>query len=98
MITRKMTMKRLAGLPVTIHKGTKIESFTDGRATVHGPSGTSELGPFDTVVMAVGTRPNHDLLPALTASGIEVHVVGDALEPKQIMGAVQSAWKVAREI
>ncbi len=98
MITRKMTMKRLTELPVTIHTGTKIESFADGQATVLGPDGTATLGLFDTVVMAVGTRPNHDLLPALEASGMEVKVVGDALEAKQIMGAVQSAWKVARAL
>jgi len=98
MITRKMTLKRLAELPVTIHRSTRIERFAGAKAQVVGPAGSRELGPFDTVVMAVGTHPNDELLPALKARGLAVQVVGDAHEPKQIMGAVQSAWSAARAL
>ena len=97
-ITRKMTLQRLTKLPVEIHTGTAITRFADGVATVRTQDGMKELGRFDSVVVAVGTRPNHALLAPLSASSIESHVVGDALEAGQIMGAVRSAWRIARAL
>lgn len=98
MITRKMTMKRLGELPVELRTGTEIVAFEAGYATVKAQGKTAKLGPFDSVVVAVGTRRDHGLLEPLSALGVEVHVVGDALELRQIMGAVESAWRVAREL
>jgi 2,4-dienoyl-CoA reductase-like NADH-dependent reductase (Old Yellow Enzyme family)/thioredoxin reductase len=98
MITRKMTMARLAKLPVEIRTRTAITRFADGRATVRAGDRTEEIGPFDAAVVAVGTRPDQGLLEPLAASGLEVRVVGDALALGQIMGAVQSAWRVARTL
>ena len=98
MITRKMTMKRLANLPVEIRTGTAITQFADAMATVRTEQGSESIGPFDSVVMAVGIRPNRELHEPLSKSGIEMHVVGDALEAGQIMGAVRSAWRVARSL
>jgi len=97
-ITRKLTTRRLAELPVEIRTDTRIDRLEDGVATVFTGERHEQIGPFDTVVVAVGTSRNLSLFGPLSARGIEVHVVGDALEPRQIMGAVQSAWQVAREI
>ncbi len=98
MITRKLTLKRLGSLPVVIRTGATITRFAEARATIRTEQGSEEIGPFDSVVVAVGTRPNHELYQPLSASGVEMHVVGDALEPGQIMGAVRSAWRVARTL
>jgi 2,4-dienoyl-CoA reductase-like NADH-dependent reductase (Old Yellow Enzyme family)/thioredoxin reductase len=98
MITRKLTMKRLANLPVEIRTGAAITRFADAHATIRTEQGSEEIGPFDSVVVAVGTRPNLELHESLSASGVELHVVGDALESGQIMGAVRSAWQVARTL
>ncbi|MBN1611542.1 MAG: FAD-dependent oxidoreductase [Polyangiaceae bacterium] len=97
-ITRKLTLKRLAELPVKIHTGAAITRFADGWAHLRADDRTETIGPFDSVVVAVGTRSERQLLAPLSASGIETHVVGDALELHQILGAVQSAWKVARAL
>jgi 2,4-dienoyl-CoA reductase-like NADH-dependent reductase (Old Yellow Enzyme family)/thioredoxin reductase len=97
-VTRKLTMMRLAKLEVEIRTGVSVAQLADGWATVQTPAGTERIGPFDSVVVAVGTRPNQELIGPLSASGIETHVVGDARESGQIMGAVQSAWQVARAL
>ena len=98
LITRKLTMKRLAVLPVEILTRTAITRLDDGQATVRTDEGSRMIGPFDSVVVAVGTRPNRELVASLNERDIEVHVVGDAQAPGQIIGAVQSAWRVARAL
>jgi 2,4-dienoyl-CoA reductase-like NADH-dependent reductase (Old Yellow Enzyme family)/thioredoxin reductase len=97
-ITRKLTMGRLAKLPVTIRTNATLTRFAAGMAIVESGDQCERLGPFDSAVVTVGTRKNLELFGPLSARGIEVHVVGDALEPKRIMGAVQSAWRATRNI
>jgi pyruvate/2-oxoglutarate dehydrogenase complex dihydrolipoamide dehydrogenase (E3) component len=97
-ITRKLTLNRLQHLKVEILTETELQRVESGKAVVNGPDGRRELGPFDSVVVAVGTRSSHELAIPLLARGLEVHVVGDAADLKQILGAVQSAWEVACSI
>jgi len=97
-ITRKLTLKRLQGLPIEILTDTTLETVDDGVAVVRGPDGERDLGPFDSVVVAVGTRSTNELAEPLLARGMAVHVVGDACELEQIIGAVSSAWEVACSI
>jgi 2,4-dienoyl-CoA reductase-like NADH-dependent reductase (Old Yellow Enzyme family)/thioredoxin reductase len=97
-ITRKLTLKRLKDLPVEILTETVLESVDGGQAVVRGPAGVRHLGPFDSVVVAVGTKSNCELATPLLAQGLDVHVVGDAAELEQIIGAVRSAWEVACSI
>lgn len=94
-ITRKLTLRRLGQLPVEILTETVLERVREGTATVRGPDGIRQLGPFDSVVVAVGTQSNDELAAPLMARGFEVRVVGDAAEPGHIIGAVSSAWRVA---
>jgi NADH dehydrogenase FAD-containing subunit len=97
-ITRKLTMKRLAELPVTIHTDARVTRFDNGHALVNSSGGEVDLGGFDTVVVAVGTRPLDSLSVALREHGVEVKAIGDASSIGQIEGAVRSAWEVASRV
>jgi 2,4-dienoyl-CoA reductase-like NADH-dependent reductase (Old Yellow Enzyme family)/thioredoxin reductase len=97
-ITRKLTLNRLAGLPVAIHTATRVTQITERHALVTRNGKDSDLGEFDTIVVAVGTRPFDPLSAQLQSEGVEVHTVGDANTLGQIQGAVTSAWKVASRI
>ncbi len=97
-ITRVLTMKRIATLPVTILANTTVQKVTDGEVMVKDPDGTRSLGRFDEVAVAVGTRPRAELAEALAAYEVEVHVIGDAVALGEVQGAVTTAWEVARRL
>jgi NADPH-dependent 2,4-dienoyl-CoA reductase/sulfur reductase-like enzyme len=91
-ITRKMTLKRLQALPVTILTTTRLVRIEDGEAFVCAPDAREErsLGRFDSVLVAVGHLPNDDLSERLRQRGASVTVVGDASEPRQIFDATRA--------
>jgi len=97
-ITRKLTLKRLASGAIEILTGVTVQRLDGELALVSDASGERDLGPFDSVVAAVGTRPVRTLLEPLVGRGVELHVVGDAEAPDQVLGAVRSAWEVARRL
>jgi NADPH-dependent 2,4-dienoyl-CoA reductase/sulfur reductase-like enzyme len=90
-ITRKMTLKRLEGLPVEIHTRTRLERVKDGEAFVVASDGNEEtsLGRFDSFLVSVGHRSYDPLSPDLRATGIPVEVLGDARGPGQVFDATQ---------
>lgn len=91
-VTRKMTLRRLAELPVELHTSTRV-TRVDGRSAfaVRGGSDREELlGEFDSVLAAAGHRPYDPLSRALDAAGIPVLVIGDAAAPGQILDATRA--------
>ena len=90
-ISRKMTLKRLKGLPVMIHTGTRLLSLEGGDAVVRDEITGDErsLGSFDSVLVAVGHRPRDPLSTELREAGFAVEVAGDARTPGQVWDATQ---------
>jgi hypothetical protein len=44
--------------------------------------------------MAVGVRANKELPEALTGIDLEVHVIGDAVEPRKALEAIREGFDV----
>ncbi len=59
---------------------------------------TGRLGPFDTVVVAVGYRPNTALADSLNAAGMSYTVVGDAVSPRKIYDAVREGFEAGYRV
>jgi len=99
-ITRKMTLKRLQSLPVEIHTQTRLLRFEEGKALARNETTSEErsLGLFDSVLVAVGHQSNDPLSFALREAGLDVEVVGDALEPGQIWDATQGGREAVTEL
>ena len=99
-ITRKMTLKRLQGLPVSIHTQTRLLSFEGGEALVRDESTGVErsLGSFDSVLVAVGHRSYDPLSKALREAGLTVETIGDAREPGQVIDATQAGRAVVASL
>ncbi|MEJ2189167.1 MAG: FAD-dependent oxidoreductase, partial [Acidobacteriota bacterium] len=99
-ITRKMTLKRLEALPVTIHTTTRLLRMNGSEAIVRIGEEEAEtsLGSFDSVIVAVGHRPDDPISEAIRKAGLEVAVVGDARAPGQIWDATQSARDTVWEL
>ncbi len=99
-VTRKLTMKRLANMPVTIHRSTKIVRVEGGEAFAQreGADQPESLGKFDTFVVAVGSRSVDEVSKQLRERGLSVHVAGDAAQPGQVWDATQAGYEVALAI
>ncbi len=95
-VTRKLLMRRLEHLPVTVMTSTRVEAIGPDGIDLRTDDGErTTLPPVDTIIVSVGTRPDDGLAGELRRRGVEVHVVGDAGHPGQVIGAVESAWELA---
>jgi NADPH-dependent 2,4-dienoyl-CoA reductase/sulfur reductase-like enzyme len=90
-ITRKMTLRRLQELPVTIHTKMRLARMAGDEAFVsEGKKGPSKsIGRFDSVVVAIGHKVHEPLSQKLAAASLPFTVIGDAREPRQIFDATQ---------
>jgi pyruvate/2-oxoglutarate dehydrogenase complex dihydrolipoamide dehydrogenase (E3) component len=93
-VTRKMTLRRLAALPITVHTATELTRLDGDDAVVRIGDAEQEsaLGRFDSVVVAVGQRSHDPLSKELEATGLDVTVVGDAAHPGQILDATRAGY------
>ncbi|MBW2610508.1 MAG: hypothetical protein JRC68_09220 [Deltaproteobacteria bacterium] len=55
-------------------------------------------GPPDTIVVAVGLEPEKTVYRSLKGKVADLHIIGDAKEPRNIMSAIWDAYEVARVI
>jgi len=54
--------------------------------------------PATTVVMAVGSRPVDGLCEELASMGVELHVIGDASQPRDALEAMHEAAELGRRL
>jgi 2,4-dienoyl-CoA reductase-like NADH-dependent reductase (Old Yellow Enzyme family)/thioredoxin reductase len=99
-VTRKITLRRLESLPITVHTATRLMRLDGGGAFVRigGAEEESSLGRFDSVLVAVGQRAHDPLSKALEAAGFDVKVVGDAAHPGQILDATLAGYEAVKEV
>ena len=93
-LAKAMITNRLKKNQVTIHTNTKIVRLTKSTAIAHRRQQEIRL-PIESVVVAVGVRANRELPDALAQSAFEVHVIGDAVEPRKALDAVYEGFEVA---
>lgn len=92
-----MLLKRLKEQGVEIHTGSTVKGVSAGR--VLAVSGEEEVRlEADLAVLAVGLRPNRHLADALANRGVEVHVIGDALEPQGVREAIREGFEVGANL
>lgn len=92
-LAKTMILKRLAQHGVVIYTGTRVVRLAG--TTVIAQRGAQEVElPAGTVVMAVGVRPNRSLADALADGDWEMHVIGDAAEPRRALEAIREGFDV----
>lgn len=86
---------RLAG--VAFYTSMKAEEITD-----RGVKAIRKAETFffeaDTIIQAVGMAADDTLARALQNAGVEVHLIGDAAQPRKIIDAVREGAIVGRQI
>jgi pyruvate/2-oxoglutarate dehydrogenase complex dihydrolipoamide dehydrogenase (E3) component len=89
---------RLAEKGVTILTSTKVKELGKGYALVEDASGTRKIEGFDTIVLAIGSKPDDRIAKELEGKVPELYVIGDASEPAEILQAVYAAEEAAIKI
>jgi 2,4-dienoyl-CoA reductase-like NADH-dependent reductase (Old Yellow Enzyme family)/thioredoxin reductase len=90
--------ERLNEHRASILTNTKLQAVTpEGIEVINRRWETNHI-PATTVVLAMGACPQDDLLAELRETGIEVHAIGDCVQPRTIYEAVHEGAWVARQI
>lgn len=87
--------QRLKEKGVKILTSTRMLELGKGYAMVEDASGIRRLNGFDTIVLAVGSTPNDTLYKQLEGKVAELYLIGDAVEPREVVDAVYEAEEVA---
>lgn len=90
---RKMLLSRLAQKSVRICTSVECRKISDDGAVIWDRRGQYETIPFDTLVVAVGSRPDDRLFTALQEALPAVYRAGDCVRPRTIMEAVDEGMQ-----
>jgi len=96
--TRWVLLKNLETRGVELITGATMKEISQGQVVYTNAQGQDVSIPCDTVVLAMGARPENSLAKALENSGVEVRVIGDAAKVARIGEAVEAGFGLAREI
>ncbi len=91
---RQFLMERLETYKVRIETETSVVRFLDDGAIVRKDGKESRLEGFDTIVLAMGTKSVNPLQKQLEGKVAELHVIGDAREPRQALDAIEEGARV----
>jgi NADH dehydrogenase FAD-containing subunit len=90
--------KRLKDQNVQVLTSTKVLRFEPSGVWVEDAGGQRKLTGFDSVVAAVGAKPNNELASSLKGKVAEIFVVGDAVRPREVLEALLEAQETALKI
>jgi len=96
--TRFFLRRRLQEKQVLILTQSAVKSIDDDFAVVDTPGGEQRLGPFDTIVIAIGAVPANSLGDHVKDIVPEVYVIGDACKPGKILAAVEQGADIALKL
>ena len=90
--------ERLNDHGVRLFKQVNVKTFTTDGVQFTAAGTPETLDAFDSVVVAEGMAPVRDAKQMLAVRKVEVHVIGDAKEPRNLMLAQSEAEEIARSI
>jgi 2,4-dienoyl-CoA reductase-like NADH-dependent reductase (Old Yellow Enzyme family)/thioredoxin reductase len=88
---------RLARLGVRVLTSTTVEGVEDRSLRVATPEGREAIA-LDTLVVAVGLKPNSTLYQQLKGEFEEVYAVGDCVVPRKALQAIHEGFKVGNRV
>lgn len=92
--SRWVLLGRLRAAGVRMLTNAKAETITQ-RGVLIAKNGSQELIEGDTVVLALGARPNNELAQQLQGRVPEVMAVGDAVRPRLVREAIDEGFRAA---
>jgi 2-enoate reductase len=95
---KQMTIDLLAYNGIEVLLNTSIERIENNRICLVDNQNRTRQIECDTLVIAVGMRPDHGLFVDADRKFPNVRRIGDCLQPRNIQGAVWDAYEVARRL
>ncbi len=96
--TRWTIMQEMNRYGVITLPKTEVVALDERGVTVRREDGGESVLACQTVVLAVGYRPRHELATALEAQGLAVFTIGDAKTPRKVGDAVHEGFLTALSI
>ena len=95
---RDALLARLERQSVTMLPGVKYEEITAKGLVITDKEGKKRTLEADTIVIAAGATPKAELAEKLKGKVPEVHLVGDSVEPRRILEAIDDGARVGRQL
>ena len=95
---RPLMVQRLLQKGCKIHTGARVVSVEGDTVQYEQDGSLHTITGVDTVVSAVGTRPENGLAAGLKALGIPTWVIGDAAGSGTILAATREGWETAQRL
>ena len=97
--TRWVLLKELEMRGITLITGARMKEIEQGKIVYTGLEGKEITIPADSVILAMGSRPENSLAKALETAGIKnVRVIGDANKAGRIGDAVEGGFALGCEL
>ena len=77
---------------------TRLLKIEGNGVRVADPDNIERFIEADKVLIAIGTRPNKRLYDKIKTLGIEIHQIGDCLEPRSAKDAIYESAVLGRRI
>ena len=97
-ITRKVLLKELRERGVRFLTARRLSRIEQNGVMVTGEDGTESFIEADTVVIAIGNKPDNALYEQIQSLGIPLYQIGDCLEPRSAKAAISEAATIGRSI
>jgi len=97
-VARFDLLRRLASKNVELIRSCRVARIHDQNVEVIQQGNNSVLTGFDSVILAVGSRPNDSLVELLREKVEKVYVIGDALKPRKAIDAIHEGALLGRRI
>jgi len=96
-IPRELLLKGLEKEMVKIYVNTTVEEILDNGVLVTR-DGREEIIPTNTVILAVGSNPENKLTTKLEGKPYKVMAIGDAVQVRRVLEAVEEGFAAGRKI
>ena len=93
---RASLITRMVGKGVHVLTGARVTGVTEDSVLYERDGAQGSIEDAETLVLALGYRPDLALADALDAAGVSVHLLGDAAKPGNIKDAIEGAYALAR--
>ena len=95
---RIVLLENLKKMRVDIKTSTTLKAIEGRKVLVKTNNREAPIDGIDTVVLAVGSKPNSGLFEKVKAKKAEMFLIGDSSQPRTALEAIHEGSKIARQL